>query len=729
MSSSTPSTSEPVEDGNDPGYLLKGRQIGYYTIVRRIGAGQFGAVYEAKRGDRRYALKIATYKLSELSPEERKHQDDRVKREVAALISLNHPNIVGAHAFETWPEEGDGHPYIIMDYVEGPQLYRWRERSKPPLRAICDVGRKLGLALGAMHERELYHRDLKSDNILVRTSDGEPVIVDFGIARPRFAYTMTRDASVIGTHSHLAPEYVEFIGSDAFHRGETAKFPYKPTTDLHALGFTLYELIAGRSPFGNGPDDELLHRIVNVVPERLSAVNGKVPGSVEAVVMRLLEKSPEDRFQTGGELAEAFEKVLEGADASWDKPLQIPPPPSPDAPTPRQGKRGGKKPLGTGEVMGEQKSPAKAFSPPTEERRVFKPPEDARGDAPLGEGARGPALPSQILRAGEKIAASARAGRGRVRLPALALGSAGLIAAGVLYLASSGKSAPKPESLLAKVEKESHGAEEPPPPVPVPPSALPPAPLVEAKPKPGPERQPDPAPKPAGPRKESDAANVNALLQASYGPHPTVPAVPAGAQPAPRPESPSWLKVATMVGPATAPAVGPKAYGIPTGAHIKARLVTNLDSRTISSGPVEAVLSRPYLNGGEVVLPTRTMLYGRAQTTNGRFVIEFGRMRLPDNVEVAFSGLAFDSEEKKPGLPAGRRIAGAAPKGDSLITKVAKGTANQVLTTVSGGTAEDVARNAGQTALGHSEQPESASGDALLLDAGVLFDVFVEKPF
>jgi hypothetical protein len=174
---------------------------------------------------------------------------------------------------------------------------------------------------------------------------------------------------------------------------------------------------------------------------------------------------------------------------------------------------------------------------------------------------------------------------------------------------------------------------------------------------------------------------------------------------------------------------GPKTHGVPFGAHIQARLITNLDTRTIANGPVEALLAVPYVVRGQVVLPTRTMVYGTASESDGRFTIRFTRLRLPDDTEVAFEGIALARDDGKPGLAASGRVGQEPKRGEGLGTRIAKGTGNILLDTVSGGTGQTIARSAGQAALNQEEAQPVSSQWALLLDAGAVFEVFVERAF
>ncbi len=137
----------------------------------------------------------------------------------------------------------------------------------------------------------------------------------------------------------------------------------------------------------------------------------------------------------------------------------------------------------------------------------------------------------------------------------------------------------------------------------------------------------------------------------------------------------------------------------------------------------------PFIVRGQLVLPAMTMVYGNASEGSGRFNVHFTRLRLPDDTEVPFKGIALARDDGKPGLAASRRIEGAPLKTDGLATKIAKGTGNILLDTITGGTTEDIARAAGQTALAHEESVPGSSQSAILLDSGVVFDIWVEEAF
>jgi hypothetical protein len=157
----------------------------------------------------------------------------------------------------------------------------------------------------------------------------------------------------------------------------------------------------------------------------------------------------------------------------------------------------------------------------------------------------------------------------------------------------------------------------------------------------------------------------------------------------------------------------PVRYRVETGARIRASLDGNLDSRTVSAGPAGVRLRRAYISEGRVVFPAGTMAYGEARANGSRFTVRFTRLVLPDKTEVSFEGLAYDLQDRKPGLAPSRRIAGAQQQ-DGTGAKVGRAVANTMLTAVNGGLAQDAARNAAETAL-NSRDPTAAPRDEALL--------------
>lgn len=784
-----------ARDRINPAYLQPGTTVGPYEIVDLVGSGGFGSLYRVRRDEKTYALKLAHVRMADVCAEDRADREERIDREIAALKTLRHPNIVRVHCFERWPDLEEGYPYLVMDFVEGHRLYEWRRQTSPSLRRMCEVMAKVAGAVDYIHRLGHFHRDLKSENILVRRADGEPIIVDFGIARPIISHTVTRAQMTLGTISHYAPEYAAWTASKDFFQGR--QFEWKATTDLHSLGYVFYELLTGKPPFPRSEsENEVLHAIAKLVPTLPSIrSNHRVPGALDTIVMKLLEKQPEARYQSGRELAQALRDVLDAAPPEWDAPFDVPDGDRPEAITPREGDRGslprvptrvapsdeaavlaevesakgeGALPLiGEATAAGSQQdAPVGAgggagFRAPAVVRPTFtgvgRADQDQRADD--RERREQPAIPTAIRKQAERLAAAAANPR---RSPVVLVGGA-LVAAVAVLLVGLAVAHPKPEptkvDLLADVEKQraAEAAQA---------SATPPAPREVATPvgigdalsAPMPQQDrlgPAQAPSAAAQRENGSLISRGTSQAVPAAASRTAPRPPnLGVAPVPPPESdwplqegrtarnagsagrrtnpgdPTWLKRSQRLDVGSKVASVKKGRGVPLGTHLRAKLISNLDSRTIANAPVEAMLAIPLVIEDAILLPGRTLLYGQASTSAGRFTIRFTRLRLPDNTEVEFSGLALDRGDGKAGLVPARRIESGRDTGPGVGERVARGTANRALREVTGGLAQDIARGAGSEVVNDQGQPEFGGGSAaILLDAPVLFDVFVSAAF
>ncbi len=739
-----------------PYNLERGAVVGPYEIIGRVGEGGFGYIFKVRRDGKAYALKISRQRHGDLPPDDRGLYEERLHREVAALTSLHHPNIVRVHSFDRWPDLEGGYPYLVMDLVEGSCLDEWAGETRPSLAEICLVFEKIAGAVAHMHALGIYHRDLKSSNVLVRT-DGEPTIVDFGIARPRAAYNVTRAASV-GTVANYAPEYAEYCDSERFGR---EPFEWRPTTDLHSLGYMLYEVLTGEPPFPVGSEwgplseAEILEAIKTRVPRPPSQVNAAVPPVLDGIALRLLEKSPALRLQSAGELADMLRRAREEAAEAWEVPARShegkerelgegedPPLAASDlhqegesiptlSPHAGEGRVIGLRagPLG-GEPVGLPRPERPPFDvPPVAGRPAFAEEEGTPARETSPEAARG--MPSAV----REMTAQLKAGAPR-RVPGPLLAGGGIIAVAVILVIVAGMrdgspangpktlfSAPAdPEGVVGgrplQMGPDFHSTE------PTQSGGL--VPELADRSSVGGGGAP-PAQAQAAASKPARKGKTRRRVQTEAVPVEKAPILTASALATPSGflrSHPTEANKARNVG-----AGKPKPLGVPLGAHMRAKLLTNLDSRTIGVGPVEAELTAPVVVRGEIVLPARTRAYGTASEGSDRFNVRFTRLRLPDDTEIAFEGLALARDEGKPGLGAGRRIEGPPERHDGLATKIAKGTGNIFLDTITGGTAQDIARSAGQAALSNEAPAAGGSGAVLLLDAGVVFDIFVEHAF
>jgi tetratricopeptide (TPR) repeat protein len=255
--------------------------IGRYRLIKRVGAGGMGVVYEAidSRDERRCALKV-------LLPHAAEEAEGllRFKREFRALARLRHPNIVRVYDAGL---ENDV-PFIAMEFLEGRDVRRHlRNIPEGPVRdrETRRCLRQIFGALAHIHVRRIVHRDLKPENILV-TADGRVKLMDFGVAR--LLRMPTSSSGLLGTFAYMAPEQV--ISGEIDGR-----------SDLYAIGVLMYEILTGDYPFPVEPPAAALHHHVNTVPENIVGRNQKADAQLAALAHKLLQKDPLDRLQTAEE--------------------------------------------------------------------------------------------------------------------------------------------------------------------------------------------------------------------------------------------------------------------------------------------------------------------------------------------------------------------------------------------------------------------------------------------
>jgi serine/threonine protein kinase len=254
-----------------------GRVLGDFRLIREIGRGGMGVVYEAHQLslDRRVAVKLLSGSLA-LRPD----SVARFKREALAAGKLRHPGIVEVYAVGS---DGDTH-WFAMELVEGGPL-----RPGPDRRAAVSRCALVAAALQHAHEHGVVHRDVKPSNVLYRERDGRVVLTDFGLACLEDQPQITATGALAGTPSYLAPE--QLLGEAVDHRA-----------DVYALGATLYELLTGHPPFEGETSAVVLHRILTQEPEDPRRHVPDLDADLAAVVLKTLEKKPEDRYPTAGAL-------------------------------------------------------------------------------------------------------------------------------------------------------------------------------------------------------------------------------------------------------------------------------------------------------------------------------------------------------------------------------------------------------------------------------------------
>ncbi len=292
-----------------PLVIPPGTEVRGFLIEQELGAGGFGTVFRARRGERLYALKFIRCKDA----------GGWARREVESLLRVSHRNVVGFEGCGFWPDDTHEYLVVIMDYVEGRRLDVWAEEENPDARQV--VQKVLGVvrALTEIHRVGVIHRDLKEANIIVRASDGEAVLVDFGVAGGTNTVQATRDVLPPCTLEYRSPEAWRFLRDNAVRPG--TRYQPGPADDLYALGVVLYWLLTGRYPCVGATEVEQAEVTIHQVPAPPHAVNPRVPEALSAICMKLLEKQPENRHPDAGALGLALEAELARAGGAWSVPL------------------------------------------------------------------------------------------------------------------------------------------------------------------------------------------------------------------------------------------------------------------------------------------------------------------------------------------------------------------------------------------------------------------------
>lgn len=268
------------------------RILAGYELLEVIGQGAMGIVYKARQVsmDRLVALKV-------LSPELSKNEDFRQRflREARATAKLNHNNIVAG--IDVGEEKGEY--YFVMEYIDGFSLLKRLERGgaedeKQALNIVLQIAK----ALEHAHKHKMVHRDIKPDNILM-TRNAVAKLCDLGLALERGTGSEGEEGKSVGTPNYISPE--QALGEPNID----------VRSDIYSLGATFFHILTGRPPFQGTPAVVMTKHINEESPDVLE-LNPHLRESVGQIVDKMLEKDPEDRYQTPAELIEDLERVIEG---------------------------------------------------------------------------------------------------------------------------------------------------------------------------------------------------------------------------------------------------------------------------------------------------------------------------------------------------------------------------------------------------------------------------------
>jgi len=278
-----------------------GKVLSHYKVLECIGEGGMGAVYLAEDTNlnRKVALKVLAGEMASSAD-----RIERFRREAQAVAALNHPNIVTIHSIEESPE---GH-FITMELVQGKRLDQIITGDGLSSQRMLEIVQPLVRALVAAHARGIVHRDLKPANIMV-TEEGTVKILDFGLAKLHAptdsgehtginTQTLTKVGSVVGTVPYMSPEQVQ--GKRIDHR-----------TDIFSLGVIMYEMATGRRPFAGETQAEVVSAILRDAPRSIEETRPDVPGQFGRIITRCLEKEPDLRYQSAGDIQRALSHLDE----------------------------------------------------------------------------------------------------------------------------------------------------------------------------------------------------------------------------------------------------------------------------------------------------------------------------------------------------------------------------------------------------------------------------------
>lgn len=271
--------------------------LGRYQVEAEIGRGAMGVVYRARdpKIDRLVAIK--TISLAGQEPEYEEEYRERFAQEARAAGRLSHPGIVTI--FDAGEDAHNREPYLVMEYISGESLNRilsangGRLPAADALRFILEISEALNYA----HSQGVVHRDIKPANILI-TDDGHAKIADFGVARLNHTL-VTNTGQIFGSPAYMAPEQLTRGQADA-------------RSDLFSVGVMLYSMLTGFRPFQGNSAETVCFKVMNVEPVPVSSFQAALDPELDRIVSRAIAKEPDERYQSGAELARDIRAFLQG---------------------------------------------------------------------------------------------------------------------------------------------------------------------------------------------------------------------------------------------------------------------------------------------------------------------------------------------------------------------------------------------------------------------------------
>ncbi len=292
-----PHAQQVTETGNDAQGLscpaLQGR-IGSYELLQELARGGQGIVYKARHTTLGRLTALKTMRADSSTPRE---QAQRFDREMRAAARLNHPHIVPI--FEVGKDQN--RPYYAMEYLSGGSLADHLPRFQANRDQVITLMIQVARAVAHAHAQGILHRDLKPGNILL-DAESHPHVSDFGLARfLDGGEDLTQTGTVMGTPAYMAPEQA---------RGQTSEFG--PATDVWALGVMLFELLTGQRPFTADSGEAVRTLVLKEAPPRPTTLRPDLSPALESIVLKCLEKKPQQRYPSATSLAADLERYQQG---------------------------------------------------------------------------------------------------------------------------------------------------------------------------------------------------------------------------------------------------------------------------------------------------------------------------------------------------------------------------------------------------------------------------------
>jgi tetratricopeptide (TPR) repeat protein/tRNA A-37 threonylcarbamoyl transferase component Bud32 len=264
-------------------------QSGRYALLKKLGEGGKGVVFKARDTMLNRIVAVKMLKNAVTSDE----AYSRFMTEAQAVAKLDHPNIVSIYDIG----KEDGKQFFVLEFVDGESLRELMQtypEGKCDVETVLRVGMDICSALQYAHSQKVLHRDIKPENVMI-TGDGTAKLMDFGLAKMVGQPSVTQEGVIVGTVAYVAPEA-------ALGRGVDAR------SDLYSLGAVLYETLSGKPPFPGDEPIKIIFGHIHDHPISLAKLNPKAPQALVDCVMKLLEKDPEKRYESAGDLL----KILRG---------------------------------------------------------------------------------------------------------------------------------------------------------------------------------------------------------------------------------------------------------------------------------------------------------------------------------------------------------------------------------------------------------------------------------